>query len=848
MWLWKIASQAPTVTATKAPSPTCPSKLILDAVPGNGSGGAVTTDPMDGPYVHNEDVILTANPNPGYAFLGWSGRPSGVDSTPSLTVTMDQDRSLTAHFASRTNTFAPLYDLRLLTQTTPTGQTGGEVKGVGQGTLGLLTTPGNPGTYASGEQVALTATPKSGYIFAGWSGSNCDDAQATCTITMNEHRTVTASFAPPTTLTTGTRIEDASRAGGGGSITPASGDHVYPQGKAVNLIARAAPTHIFSRWKVVGGAGACDRGSVDTGQGRVSATCTVTLTADTTVTAYFWGPKGLTVTASASGDITCKVGEGTAANCEGATTNYDHGTTVTLMATPDNTDTHEFSHWTVSTSGGVSGSADTRHTKNPLDVTLDADTTVTAVFTAKATPTPTPTPEPTPQCTLTVRAGIGGKVKVGATTTAASSASWTGDCGTKLSGTTGANAAPRATANSGYSFTGWSSSPFSWTGGCSGTGTCTPTVGSATGTAGTYTLTASFASRVVVPPPDPDPPPPDPDPPPPPTGGTHSTSSSTVTRWGWTANCRRGGGSGNDNGTKYALQSTAAAVARVWINRNCPRAGGTYEIIDTRTYYWSATCRIGAGSHRRSGYTSWSAAVAAGRAWISADCPKGGGTSSTNSTTQWYADVICVHGDDFTVGPYDTETEARTIGEFTARTLCPQASVSGDAPTPTAQASDDDVGGEEGHSAYSVRSATAYGWTARCTNGGGRGSGSGHETRSAAASAGRAWVAANCEGGGRLTTGSNTTHGWEGSCHAGGGTGSGSGHETRSAAGIEAGAWINANCAGGGTFDTPSTSTTTWSWSASCNSGSRNSSGSGLASQAAATSAAQAWITANCGG
>ena len=100
-----------------------------------------------------------------------------------------------------------------------------------------------------------------------------------------------------------------------------------------------------------------------------------------------------------------------------------------------------------------------------------------------------------PQCTLTVKAGTGGKVKVGSTTTAVDRDTWTGDCGTQLSGTSGANAAPRATAPTSHQFTGWSSSPSSWTGGCSGTGACTPTVGTAGGSPGTYTLTASFAPR-----------------------------------------------------------------------------------------------------------------------------------------------------------------------------------------------------------------------------------------------------------------------------------------------------------------------------------------------------------------
>ncbi len=737
MWLWKIASQTPTTTATKTPSTTCPSSLKVSVSttvrPGQPTltvGGKVLVDPVGGPYVANEQVTLTASANDGYIFGRWD--------------------------------------------------------------------------------------PNSG----------CSDLESsTCVITLpgETEKTVTATFAPAIALRTGTQIVGGRMPGGGGTITPERGDHVYPLGKKVKVSVSIAPGYTFSHWVVDGGLGRCSPpGSEPPG---LTRTCTVTMTADTKVTAHFLGPKGLTIPSSNAGSITCTVG-GTSTNCEGATTNYTHGTTVWLSATPDNADTHEFSHWTVSTSGGVSGSADTRHTKNPLDVTLDADTTVTATFTAKATPTPTPTPTstPTPTYKLTATAGSGGSIQC---RTGSTSGPIVGCTDTLLDEDTVVKIIP--TVSSTHTFGSWT--------GCDSTSTanvCTVTMTAA------KTVTASFTAK-----PTPDP---DPDPDPPPTGGTPRVWSETVTRWGWTANCRRGGGSGSDNGTKSASAEVAAAAARVWIHRNCPRAGGTYEIIDTRTYYWSVTCRIGTGSQRGSGYTSWSAAEAAGRAWRSANCPKGGGTSSTSSTTRWYADVICVHGNDFPVGPFGTEAEARTAGEFAARTLCPQASISGDAPTPTAQASDDDVGGEEGHSAYSVRPVTTYSWTARCTNGGGRGSRSGYTTQAAAASAGQAWVDANCVGGGRLTTGSNTTHGWEGSCTSGGGSSSGSGHIVRSAAAAEAGAWVIANCAGGGTFSTPSTPVTLWNWSASCNSGSGSHNGSGLGSQSAATTAAQAWITANCGG
>ena len=55
--------------------------------------------------------------------------------------------------------------------------------------------------YASGTSVTLTAAAASGSTFSGWSGA-CSGAEATCTVSMSEARSVTANFAlvpvPPT--------------------------------------------------------------------------------------------------------------------------------------------------------------------------------------------------------------------------------------------------------------------------------------------------------------------------------------------------------------------------------------------------------------------------------------------------------------------------------------------------------------------------------------------------------------------------------------------------------------------------------------------------------------------------
>ena len=68
MWIWKIALSTPAVTATKAPTPwVCPSTLTVQS----GVGGAVAVDPVGGPYVADEDVTVTAEPDDGYQIDSW---------------------------------------------------------------------------------------------------------------------------------------------------------------------------------------------------------------------------------------------------------------------------------------------------------------------------------------------------------------------------------------------------------------------------------------------------------------------------------------------------------------------------------------------------------------------------------------------------------------------------------------------------------------------------------------------------------------------------------------------------------------------------------------------------------
>ncbi len=132
-------------------------------------------------YPPGTSVSLTANPDPGSTFAGFSG---GGCSTSPCTTTISGATTVTATFTS-----TPLYSLTVFLQ------------GSGAATSTVTVNP-SPGPYPAGSAVVLTANPGSGVTFAGFSGGGCSTSP--CTITMNSNTTVTATFvqpAPPSVTT-----------------------------------------------------------------------------------------------------------------------------------------------------------------------------------------------------------------------------------------------------------------------------------------------------------------------------------------------------------------------------------------------------------------------------------------------------------------------------------------------------------------------------------------------------------------------------------------------------------------------------------------------------------------------
>jgi hypothetical protein len=81
-----------TVTVLSSSTPAVWYTLTATANPANGG----TISPASGTYLAGSQIQVTATPNANYTFATWSGNASGTN--PTVTITMDSDKSITANF------------------------------------------------------------------------------------------------------------------------------------------------------------------------------------------------------------------------------------------------------------------------------------------------------------------------------------------------------------------------------------------------------------------------------------------------------------------------------------------------------------------------------------------------------------------------------------------------------------------------------------------------------------------------------------------------------------------------------------------------------------------------------
>ncbi len=339
------AGETPTADANNSTTYT------VTVTRGGGGGGTITSDPagLDCPgtctltVADGQQVTLSATPDAGSSFVGWTG--GGCSGLGDCAITATQNVLVEVAFALDGS-------LVVTTDGTGTGVVTSNPAGINCGADCQQ-------TYPAAETVVLTAAADASSTFAGWSGGGCSGT-GTCTVSVSATTMVTATF----TLLRPT-LAISVKGNGDGTVTsnPAGIDcgmgcsAAYDYGASIVLSASPATGSTFLGWL----GGGC------TGTG----TCTVSLTAATTVIATFkLAPRTLTVRplGDGTGTVTSNpLGITCGTDCSEP---YDYGANVVLTANPAANST--FTGWS---GGGCSGTG-------TCAVSMTAAITVTATFTA----------------------------------------------------------------------------------------------------------------------------------------------------------------------------------------------------------------------------------------------------------------------------------------------------------------------------------------------------------------------------------------------------------------------------------------------------------------------------------
>jgi len=275
---------------------SCPSAVLCVAV--DNHGNAVTFDPS-GPLnptvtqidtnaggnrlndiscpstvlcvaVGDEGVVVTST-NPTGGAGAWSSTVADSKFAPAITAVSCPSTSLCV--ASDNNGLLTAAPVKHSLTVTASG-TAGSITGTG------ISCPGTcSGSYSAGTQVTLTATAGAGSVFSGWSGGGCSGSASTCTVTMDADETVTGTFSSSTPSSSTHTLKVVPTGSGTVTSSPtgiscgAVCAFAFTAGNSVTLTAQASLGSQFAGW-----GGACS-GS--------APTCTVTMSADQTVTALF---------------------------------------------------------------------------------------------------------------------------------------------------------------------------------------------------------------------------------------------------------------------------------------------------------------------------------------------------------------------------------------------------------------------------------------------------------------------------------------------------------------------------------------------------------------------------------
>jgi len=180
--------------------------------------GSVSVDPPAVTYHYGDSVTLTASPNTGWTFTGWSGDATGIENP--LEVTITGNTNINANFTDE-------YSL---------------VVTVDPADSGTVTVAPEQTVYHYGDEITLTATAETGWAFSGWTG-DATGTENPLTMTIQGNTSITANF---------TQIEYALTVTvdpvDSGSVLADPTQDFYHYGDQVTLTATADPDWDFTNW------------------------------------------------------------------------------------------------------------------------------------------------------------------------------------------------------------------------------------------------------------------------------------------------------------------------------------------------------------------------------------------------------------------------------------------------------------------------------------------------------------------------------------------------------------------------------------------------------------------------
>jgi len=148
---------------------------VLNVTASPKNGGEIVRAPVtrSNVYGYGEEITMIAHPAEGYKFTSWSGSFNAT--TDTVTVTMNQNFTLTANFISMND---PQYFLNVSVYPRQGGTVANSLKKL---------------IYSEGDTVTLKAEARQDYKFIGWSGALSDTSKSV-TVVMTDDMELTAMF------------------------------------------------------------------------------------------------------------------------------------------------------------------------------------------------------------------------------------------------------------------------------------------------------------------------------------------------------------------------------------------------------------------------------------------------------------------------------------------------------------------------------------------------------------------------------------------------------------------------------------------------------------------------------